>query len=89
MKKIVLEISGWAFIALGIAGLFLPVLQGVAFLLVGLTILSLEHHWARRWVQRLLERFPKAGAALKKFLGKHSRHIPGLNSQPAGEKNSP
>jgi uncharacterized protein len=86
MKRILLEISGWAFIALGVAGLFLPFLQGILFLLVGLTILSMNHHWARRWIARLLERFPNAQNALKKFLGKYSRYVPGLTSQSPTEK---
>jgi uncharacterized membrane protein YbaN (DUF454 family) len=86
MKRILLEISGWAFVALGIAGLFLPFLQGILFLLVGLTILSMNHHWARRWIARLLERFPNARSALKKFLGKYSRYVPGLAAQAATEK---
>jgi uncharacterized membrane protein YbaN (DUF454 family) len=80
VKRVLVEISGWAFVVLGIAGLFLPVLQGILFLLVGLTILSLEHHWARRWIAKLLKRFPKAERSLRKFLGKHSKLIPGLDS---------
>lgn len=80
MKRILLEISGWVFIVLGIAGLFLPVLQGILFLLIGLTILSAEYHWARRWIIKLRERFPEADRKLRQFLGKHSRHIPGVDS---------
>ena len=45
-KRILLLIVGWAFILLGIIGLFLPVLQGVLFLLIGLMILSGEYVWA-------------------------------------------
>jgi hypothetical protein len=46
------------FILLGIAGLFLPVLQGVLFLLIGLLILSSEYVWAHRLLERLKQRFP-------------------------------
>ena len=35
-KRILLLMVGWSFILLGIAGLFLPILQGVLFLLIGL-----------------------------------------------------
>lgn len=80
MKRILLEITGWTFVVLGIAGLFLPVLQGILFLLVGLTILSAEYHWARRWIIKLRERFPGADRKLRQFLGKHSKHIPGVDS---------
>lgn len=80
MKRILLEITGWTFIALGIAGLFLPVLQGILFLLIGLAILSAEYHWARRWITKLRERFPEADRKLRRFLGRHAKHIPGTDS---------
>lgn len=80
MKRILLEITGWAFIVLGIAGLFLPVLQGILFLLIGLTILSAEYHWARRLIGKLRERFPKAERKLRHVLGKHSKRIPGMDT---------
>jgi uncharacterized membrane protein YbaN (DUF454 family) len=54
--------AGWAFILLGIAGLFLPVLQGILFLLIGLIILSSEYVWAHKLLARLKARFPKIGA---------------------------
>ena len=54
--------AGWTFILLGIAGLFLPVLQGILFLLIGLIILSSEYVWAHKLLTRLKERFPKMGA---------------------------
>ncbi len=60
-KRILILIVGWAFIALGILGLFLPILQGVLFLLVGLIILSSEYVWAHRLLAKLRERFPKIG----------------------------
>ncbi|MGH9501287.1 MAG: PGPGW domain-containing protein [Terriglobales bacterium] len=60
-KRILVLISGWTFILLGIVGLFLPILQGVLFLLVGLIILSSEYVWAHRLLTRLRERFPKLG----------------------------
>jgi uncharacterized membrane protein YbaN (DUF454 family) len=57
-KRILLLIVGWSFILLGIAGLFLPILQGVLFLLVGLMILSSEYVWAHHLLERLREKFP-------------------------------
>ena len=41
-KRVFIYILGWGFILLGIVGLFLPVLQGILFLLIGLLILSKE-----------------------------------------------
>lgn len=59
--RILILITGWTFILLGILGLFLPFLQGVLFLLVGLIILSSEYVWAHRLLTKLRERFPKVG----------------------------
>lgn len=54
--KIVL---GWLFLILGFLGLFLPVLQGVLFLAIGLAILATEQIWARRLLTWLRRRFPR------------------------------
>jgi uncharacterized membrane protein YbaN (DUF454 family) len=61
MKRALILIAGWAFILLGIVGLFLPVLQGILFLLIGLVILSSEYAWAHHLLTKLRERFPKLG----------------------------
>jgi uncharacterized membrane protein YbaN (DUF454 family) len=58
MKKILVLITGWAFILIGIIGLFLPVIQGVLCLMIGLIILSTEYHWAKRLLERVKARFP-------------------------------
>ncbi len=52
-------LTGWGFILLGIAGLFLPILQGILFLLIGLVILSTEYVWAHSLLAKLQQRFPK------------------------------
>jgi len=66
VKRIVVLALGWMFILLGLAGLFLPVLQGVLFLFIGLIILSTEYVWAHHLLRRLRERFPG--------LAKHADH---------------
>jgi uncharacterized membrane protein YbaN (DUF454 family) len=57
MKRHVVRISkivgGVAFILLGIAGLFLPFLQGILFLVIGLSLLSTESERARRLLEKL------------------------------------
>ena len=55
MTKIVV---GLGFLGLGFVGLFLPVLQGVLFLLVGLTILSTESRRVRRLRDEIKRRHP-------------------------------
>lgn len=61
-KRAVVLVVGWAFILLGIAGLFLPILQGILFLLIGLFILSSEYVWAHKLLKKLKERFPRIGS---------------------------
>lgn len=51
---------GWVFMVLGVLGLFLPVLQGVLFLLIGLIILSSEYVWAHHLLCRIRKQFPHA-----------------------------
>lgn len=58
-KRVLVLIIGWSLIMLGVVGLFLPVLQGVLFILTGLIILSSEYIWAHNLVSRLRARFPK------------------------------
>jgi len=57
LKRAAVLVLGWAFILLGIVGLFLPILQGVVFLLIGLIILSSEYVWAHHLLARL-RRYP-------------------------------
>jgi uncharacterized membrane protein YbaN (DUF454 family) len=59
VKRIALQILGWMFVLLGIAGLVLPVLQGILFLMIGLYLLSREYAWARRWGEKLRDRYPE------------------------------
>lgn len=58
-KRILTIVVGWMFILLGIAGLFLPILQGILFILIGLIILSTEYVWAHHLLQKLRARFPR------------------------------
>ena len=57
-KRWAMLLAGWSFILLGIAGLFLPVLQGILFLLIGLLILSSEYVWAHHLVNKLKQHVP-------------------------------
>ena len=58
IKKLGLIIIGWFFIFLGILGLFLPILQGVLFILIGLGILSSRSEIIKRFLKHLEERYP-------------------------------
>jgi uncharacterized membrane protein YbaN (DUF454 family) len=80
-KRIVVLIAGWSFIVVGVVGLFLPVLQGLLLILIGMIILSSQYAWARLLMTKLRKRAPKIArvadqAALKArgFLKRFSRH---------------
>ena len=74
-KRVAFNAAGWALLMLGGAGLVLPVLPGVVFLIVGLSFLSLEYEWARRWMGPLLRRFPAAEKKLQVFLARHQKPV--------------
>ncbi len=59
IKKVGLVIIGWLFIFLGILGLFLPILQGVLFILIGLGILSSRSEIIKRFLKHLEKRYPE------------------------------
>lgn len=73
VKKVVLLFLGWGFLVLGVIGLFLPVLQGVLFLIVGLLILSSEYVWAHKLLQKIRRRFPDFASGWDKAADKAHR----------------
>jgi uncharacterized membrane protein YbaN (DUF454 family) len=58
-KRWLILAAGWGFIVLGIIGLFLPILQGILFIAVGLILLSKEYAWAGDLIAKARERFPR------------------------------
>lgn len=71
VKKIVLLLMGWGFIVLGVIGLFLPILQGLLFLIVGLLILSSEYVWAHKVLQEIRTRFPEFASRWEALIKAH------------------
>jgi len=75
----VLRISGGIFfLLLGIAGLVLPVLQGLLFIFIGLALLAPDVPPLRRLGRRFRKRFPRQADRLrreKKRLSKHWRSL--------------
>ncbi len=61
-RKLLLLVLGWFFLALGVLGLFLPILQGILFILIGLMLLSSVSPRVRLLRQRLRRRYPRAFA---------------------------
>lgn len=52
--KILKNIAGIALIGVGVAGLFLPVLQGVLMILAGLLLLGIKKEQIRKWFKKLV-----------------------------------
>ena len=67
--------AGWGFVLLGIVGLFLPILQGILFITIGLIILTRVHPWARALVVRLRRRFPAVNRGYRSALARARRWI--------------
>ncbi|MDD5131732.1 MAG: PGPGW domain-containing protein [bacterium] len=76
-RKILLNIAGSAFIILGILGLFLPVLQGIIFLSIGLFLLAKENTWAKKMFENFKGRYPEKYMRFEFFKNKMTGHIRG------------
>jgi len=64
LRRTLRFILGWIFIVLGIAGLFLPILQGILFLGIGLGLLAGESPWAQKILNQVKSRYPKQYEAI-------------------------
>jgi uncharacterized membrane protein YbaN (DUF454 family) len=83
LKHVLVALLGWTFLVLGIAGLFLPVLQGILFILIGLIILSTHYTWARRLLTYLRRRFPRISSTADEASARASawlRRVTGQNT---------
>ncbi len=87
MKKLYRHALGWFFLFLGVIGLFLPVLQGILFLFVGVIILAPEVPFFQRMLDKMEKRHPALFAQAKCLFERVSarlrgkkKHCPG-NSQ--------
>ena len=59
LLRIAQDVFGWTFVVIGVLGIFLPLLQGVLFIVIGLTILSTRYAFARRMLARLERKYPE------------------------------
>ncbi len=58
-KKFLLLVIGWGLLGLGVLGLFLPFLQGILFIMIGLAILSSRSETVKGWLKSLEARHPR------------------------------
>lgn len=59
IKRWLKIILGAVFLVLGVAGLFLPILQGILFLAIGISLLASEIEWVHHRLERARARHPK------------------------------
>lgn len=69
------QVLGWFFIALGIVGIVLPVLQGVLFIMIGIALVG-RRNWLIRWcavhIKLLLRRWAAHPHPVVGWLGRWS-----------------
>lgn len=65
-KRLALVVLAFALLALGVVGLFLPFLQGVLFIAIGIVLLSLLSPRVRSFLEPHRIRFPKLHALLER-----------------------
>ena len=68
------HILGWGALLLGIAGLFLPILQGWLFIGIGALLLAPEVPLFARLVCWVEDRFPRLKEALGRLRARLGRH---------------
>lgn len=62
-----LMVVGSFFVGLGFVGLFLPFLQGILFLVLGVALLSLASETVHSATSRTLQRWPKLQERMRRF----------------------
>ena len=67
MAKIIRLLGGTMLVILGLAGIFLPILQGWLFLAMGFLLLSVDIPPVKRAVCWLENRYPRFGKVLERF----------------------
>jgi len=67
IRRFAILALGWTLIGLGVLGLFLPFLQGILFILLGLYVLSRESETARHWLHKVREKHPSVDEKLERW----------------------
>lgn len=67
IKRVAFDTFGWFFIVIGFVGLFLPILQGILFLIIGFYLLSLHSLWAHQKLHAFKLKHPRIGEKIDYF----------------------
>ena len=65
--RVALHLLGWVVLALGVAGLVLPGLQGILTIVAGAAILSVASDRFHSWLHQALGRWPRVRERLDRF----------------------
>lgn len=65
VKRILIHVGGIGLILVGVAGLFLPFLQGILLIVAGIGLLSTGNQGVRTWVAELGKKYPKPVSVFK------------------------
>ncbi len=68
--RVAIFVLGWVLILVGVAGLVLPGIQGIATILAGAALLSLDNELVYRGLRRLLARWPRLWERVEHFRGR-------------------
>lgn len=66
-KRLLRLTAGWIFLVLGLAGLVLPILQGILFLAIATVLLAPDIPIFKRLLEKLRERYPKIANRAEKI----------------------
>jgi len=83
--RVLVLVAGWALILIGVAGLFLPVLQGGLSLILGFALLSIASQTVHLWLRRLMGRWPGAWKRLERFRRKLHARIDRMHRRGGGD----
>jgi hypothetical protein len=75
IKRTVYTVVGFFFLVLGFLGLFLPILQGILFLLIGVSILATHNAYFGRLRNRAYRRFPRSAHFSERAKGRMRRGL--------------
>lgn len=73
--RVTLLVIGWLLVLVGISGLFLPFLQGILMIVLGLAIASLGSERIHRFLHERMHPWPRARSRMEAFRGRLHRWL--------------
>lgn len=75
------KLIGWICVGIGLAGILLPIIPGIPFLIAGLLSLSTEHRWVRAFLVLAKRRLARIWPQISKLPRTPRRNSRLLNRQ--------